>query len=252
MDLDALLGVPLPSVAVMLRWGRYPEESRMNIIQKPSPNFGYPGGTHGRGAEKVTAIVCHVMGGTLAACDAWFSNPASQVSAHYGIGKNGDIHQYVAEADAAWGAGGLDHPDTTLSWLSPSGGVVNRRVISIEHEGQPGDVFPPAQLAATIALHKALVAHHGIPVNPQYIVGHYRLDSVNRAHCPGPTFPWDALFAALGGDHMTEAQKARLAAAMDAAWAVKTELEKAGQTAEAAKVFGAIVEFKFATGLQSA
>ncbi len=243
---------PDATVEDFARWGRVPKEPIMEVAQKPSPNFGYPQGVHGRGGEKIVAIVDHIMGGALAACDAWFQNPASQVSAHYGIGKDGSIHQYVADADAAWGAGILNHPDTSLPWLSSSGGVVNRAVISIEHEGQPGDVFPPAQLAATIALHKALVARYGITVDRQHIVGHYRLDSVNRAHCPGDAFPWDALFAALGGDHMTTEQRARLATAMDEAWSVKTELEQAGQQAEASVVFDAIVAFKVKTGLQPA
>jgi N-acetyl-anhydromuramyl-L-alanine amidase AmpD len=41
------------------------------------------------------------MDGTLAGTDAWFTNPASQVSAQYGIGKNGEVHQYVKEEDTA-------------------------------------------------------------------------------------------------------------------------------------------------------
>lgn len=55
------------------------------IIWKGSPNFSSPKG------YKVLAIVDHIMGGTLAGTDAWFANPTSKVSSHFGVGKNGEI-----------------------------------------------------------------------------------------------------------------------------------------------------------------
>lgn len=48
-----------------------------NVIWKTSPNF-----STGRGGTAVDRIVIHYIVGTLAACDATFLNPASQVSAH--------------------------------------------------------------------------------------------------------------------------------------------------------------------------
>ena len=55
------------------------------------------------------AIVIHIMEGTLKGTDAWFKNEESGVSAHYGIGKQGEIHQYVGKSDTAWHAGRLAH-----------------------------------------------------------------------------------------------------------------------------------------------
>ena len=72
-----------------------------NMIWKGSPNFSSPKG------YKIIAIVNHIMSGTLAGTDAWFANPASQVSSHFGVGKNGEIHQYVNLENPAWANGGV-------------------------------------------------------------------------------------------------------------------------------------------------
>lgn len=79
------------------------------IIWKGSPNF-----TRGRSGYRPEAVVIHIMAGTLAGTDAHFANPASQVSAHYGIGKQGQIHQYVKEEDTAFHAGTVDRPTWAL------------------------------------------------------------------------------------------------------------------------------------------
>ncbi len=60
----------------------------MEIIQKKSPNFWV-----GRKGYRPEAIVIHIMDGTLVGTDSWFANHTSQVSSHYGIGKNGEVHQ---------------------------------------------------------------------------------------------------------------------------------------------------------------
>src|SRR5205814_10677286 len=54
---------------------------------------------------KPEAVVIHIMDGTLTGTDSWFNNPQAQVSAHYGIGRGGEVHQYVDEKDTAFHAG---------------------------------------------------------------------------------------------------------------------------------------------------
>lgn len=90
----------------------------MNIIDKTiNCNF-----TQGRpGWNGFFLIILHTMDGYLTGCDSWFNNPASQVSTHYGVGYNGEIHKYVSEDDTAW-ANGQDY--------------ANRNGISIEFEDQ--------------------------------------------------------------------------------------------------------------------
>lgn len=86
-----------------------------NIIWVGSPNH-----YSGRGGYSVTHITLHIMAGYLAGTDSVFTNPASQASAHYGIGADGTIHQYVSEADGSY---------------SDANYVSNNSTISIEHEG---------------------------------------------------------------------------------------------------------------------
>jgi N-acetylmuramoyl-L-alanine amidase len=152
-----------------------------------SPNF-----YKGRNGARIIAIVNHIMCGTLAGTDAWFNNRASQVSAHYGVGKNGEIHQYVKDEDTAWAVGIVHNP--TWALYGQTGGHPNQCTISIEHEGQPEDGLTEAQYQATLWLHKQLIAKHGIPIDRNHIIGHCELDTVSRKDCPGPKFPWDRLF----------------------------------------------------------
>lgn len=156
-----------------------------------SPNFH-----RGRQGYKPLAIVCHVMDGTLVGTDAWFQNPKSQVSAHYGVGKDGSIHQYVQEADEAWANGIVDHP--TWAVLDQHPGVnPNLYTISIEHEGHSEDGLTEAQYQSSLWLQTEIVKRWGIPIDNNHIVGHNRIDGVNRPNCPGPKFPWARLFADL-------------------------------------------------------
>ncbi|TGE31356.1 N-acetylmuramoyl-L-alanine amidase [Desulfosporosinus sp. Sb-LF] len=66
------------------------------IVWKGSPNFSSSKG------YRTLAIVNHIMSGTLTGTDAWFTNPESKVSSHFGVGENGAIHQYVELENVAW------------------------------------------------------------------------------------------------------------------------------------------------------
>ena len=75
----------------------------------PVPNK-YPGGM-----GTVQGLVLHVMESqdngtlpphhsvdTIEGCDSWFHESASQVSAHFGTGTQGELWQWVDTADGAW------------------------------------------------------------------------------------------------------------------------------------------------------
>jgi hypothetical protein len=131
--------------------------------------------------QKPEAIVVHVMEGTLAGADAWFKNPESKVSAHYGIGRRGELHQYVKEDDTAFHAGVVKHP----SWTSLKPGVnPNSYTIGIEHEGDGRTDWTDAQYAAGGALIREIASRWGIPVDRQHIVGHHEIRADKT--CPGP------------------------------------------------------------------
>ena len=82
--------------------------------------IGSPNHYAGRRGYRVTRITLHIMAGWLAGTDNIFQRASSQASSTYGIGGNGETHQYVAETDAAWADG---------SYTS------NCQTISIEHQG---------------------------------------------------------------------------------------------------------------------
>lgn len=157
--------------------------------------FGYPEGTHGRQGLPVFAIVNHIMQGTLAGTDSHFKNPATRASTHFGVGKTGKIYQWVDEGDAAWGNGDVKEP--SWAFLPPQGISPNLVTISIEHEGNSGDVMPEAQYQATFKLQAYLVQKYGIVPDWQHIIGHYMINKVDKSGCPGPGFPWKRLFADL-------------------------------------------------------
>lgn len=82
--------------------------------------IGSPNHYNGRNGYAVTHITLHTMVGHLAGTDSVFKNPGSQASAHYGIGADGTIHQYVSESDGSY---------------SDANFTSNNSTISIEHEG---------------------------------------------------------------------------------------------------------------------
>jgi len=163
----------------------------MYIDWEPSLNF-----SAGRAGRKVIAIVDHITAGAYPGCREWMQNTASKASAHYVVSRAGTIDQLVREGDTAWHAGIVNRPN----WSLYDGTNPNRYTIGIEHEGQPGEELTEEQYQATLWLHKDLIRKYGIPIDRDHIIGHYRVDSVNRPNCPGSGFPWDRLFRDLKGD----------------------------------------------------
>ncbi len=160
-----------------------------NIKWAPSPNYS------SRNGKKIIAIVDHITAGLMPGCLSWMLNPSAKASAHYLVTRNGEIYQLVKEGDAAWHAGAVNKP----SWLLYDGTNPNRYTLGIEHEGYPNEALTEAQYQATLQLHKELISKYSIPVDTEHIIGHYRIDGVNRPNCPGPMFPWDRLFNDLLG-----------------------------------------------------
>jgi N-acetylmuramoyl-L-alanine amidase len=157
----------------------------MNIEWSPSPNF-----TKGRNGKKIIAIVNHITAGLMPGTLSWLKNPNAQASAHYLVTKAGLIFQLVKDEDTAWHAGIVNKPN----WPLYDGSNPNRYTIGIEHECMSGGGLTEQQYQATLWLHRQLVAKHGIPVDTEHIIGHNRIDTVNRPNDPGPNFPWQRLF----------------------------------------------------------
>ncbi|MEW6726919.1 MAG: N-acetylmuramoyl-L-alanine amidase [Bacillota bacterium] len=152
---------------------------------------------------KILAIVNHITAGSFPGCLNWLCNPAAKASAHYLINQKGEIYQLAKDEDAAWHAGIANKP----IWPLYNGRNPNLYTIGIEHElVRPGDPFSEAMIEATIWLHRQLIQKHGIPVDEAHIIGHNHIDTVNRPNDPGPSFPWQRLFAALRGQPTVTAE----------------------------------------------
>jgi len=147
----------------------------MNIIQKKSSNFWV-----GRKGYRPEAVVIHIMDGTLPGTDSWFANPTSQVSAHYGIGKSGEVHQYVQENDAAWHAGRVNAPVWKL--IRPNVNP-NLYTIGIEHEGKPDEGWTETMKQSSATLIREICQRWQIPIDRDHIVGHFEIFS-KKPNCP--------------------------------------------------------------------
>ena len=109
----------------------------------PVPNLTPGGMSAHRG------LVLHIQEGTESGTDAWFHNPASQVSAHFGNPKSGPLDQWVDTDDRAWA-----EVDGNPEW------------ISVENEGNSGDVLTASQLENAAQLFAWIHTTYGVPLQP--------------------------------------------------------------------------------------
>jgi len=122
---------------------------------------------------------------------------ANPVSSHYIVGQDGTVVQAIAEKDGAYGNGVVNNPN----WQ----GNPNLYTISIEHVKSSNDnsePLTPAQQAASFDLIRDICQRNGIGMHDADdstgITGHFSIDPVNRARCPG-NFDWNGLWAYLQG-----------------------------------------------------
>lgn len=92
-------------------------------------------------------VVLHIMEGILDGTDSWFRNPQAQASAHFGVGRDGRIYQWVDTRDKAW--------------AQAEG---NPRNISIENEGYAGDSLTQAQIEGCAQILAWARTVHGVPL----------------------------------------------------------------------------------------
>jgi N-acetylmuramoyl-L-alanine amidase len=162
------------------------------IEWKGSPHFYPEVRSEACPPEQPPLIVLHTMDGSLEGTLAHFQNPTTEVSSHYGVGRIGEIHQYVRETDGAWTNGRVVQPSSTQ--VIERGGNPNQYTITIEFEGKDrGGALDPAQYQAGLWLIQQIANRWNVPLNREYIIGHYEIDSVNKINCPGPFFPWAKL-----------------------------------------------------------
>lgn len=173
----------------------------MKVEWRPVGNF-WPG----RAGERVAAICLHVAEGSRTGVYQWFSNPASDVSAHYLVNKDGTVWQFVATEDTAWANGIVRVPDRSIGWLVDCvdrGQNPNRLTVSVETERYWREPLTEPQYVTLVALLRELLAKYGLQPSRETIVPHAAIDSVGRARCPG-NVDWARLLGdlAAGGEEL--------------------------------------------------
>lgn len=119
----------------------------------------------GRPAEiDISAVVIHIADGTRVGTDATFLNDELDAprSAHYLVGCDGAVHQYVQESDTAFHCGVIVNPVWKGLKKSAAGGFLNPNsyTIGIEHEGRPEDDWTDPMYASTAAMLKAISSRY--------------------------------------------------------------------------------------------
>lgn len=178
----------------------------------------------GRNGQRVKAVVLHIGEGPLTAFFPTFNNPARKASAHFTVGKQGEIEQYVSINDTAW-ANGLKWDNGV--WRNPRGievtpkwgGLIpavnpNQYTISIEHEGFFGEPWTEPMYLANLKLLQWIRNETGLEyVRGETLIGHNDFDTVDRPNCPGPNCPFDRMIADLQtGPSGRDARRAALIA----------------------------------------
>jgi N-acetyl-anhydromuramyl-L-alanine amidase AmpD len=146
-----------------------------DVVKKPAMPFYSSPNTSSRNGTPIDTIVLHNTDGSYDSCVSWFRNPDSQVSAHYVVGRKGQICQMVEDRNCAWHAGNR---------------TANRRSIGIEieaHKSAKG--LTPEQKASLVHLCRYLQSEYSIEQQDIHPHRHF-----NSTDCPGHIWPTDALF----------------------------------------------------------
>ena len=183
----------------------------------------------GAGIAPRFLIIHYTAGSSAAGTISWFQNPASRVSAHLVIARDGEITQMVPFNCEAWHAGqsrwgnlsGLNHYSIGIEldnagllirsggkWVSP----LTRRsypdsqvTVALHKNDPPGaqpsgwHAYSPEQIEATLECGMALFKDYALAD----VLGHDDI-APGRKRDPGPDFPMDSVRARLlgrGDDH---------------------------------------------------
>ncbi len=160
----------------------------------------------GRQGHRIRAVVLHIAAGSMANVFDTFNNPDKPVSAHFCVGKDGTLEQYVSIDDTAYG-NGLGYQDG--QWINPRGAPVkptwqdlvpglnpNLYTISVEHDGQPQEAWTRAMDAANTRLLQWIAQQCALTyIHKRTLIGHCEIDP-SKPNCPGPQVNYEQIAAA--------------------------------------------------------
>lgn len=138
-----------------------------------SPN--YTPNRNGHDMTQPSWIVLHTMVTSVGGANSRFQLEREQASAHYGIGLDGRLYQWVDERNAAWANGATGR----------GGRGDNLDSISIEHEdlGNYDGPRTPELYAASARLVAEIAVRYGVPVDRDHVIGHRECDYAST-RCP--------------------------------------------------------------------
>lgn len=149
----------------------------MEIVDRPSPNFGPR-----RGGAGVDLIVLHytAMDSAEAALER-LCDPETELSAHYLIARDGTLYRLVDEDCRAWHAG-------EGAWAGHDD--VNSHSIGIELDNLGDGPFDEPLMTTLEALLTDLLDRHELPAKS--VIGHSDMAPLRKSD-PGPHFDWKRL-----------------------------------------------------------
>ncbi|MCL2360905.1 MAG: peptidoglycan recognition protein family protein [Defluviitaleaceae bacterium] len=172
----------------------------MEIVNRPSPNRAV-----GRQNQLPDFIVCHITGGSFTSAINTITNPASQVSYHFVVSRDGTVVQAVNIRDTAWANGttingdNRDNKHSTIPVIRSRRRNANQYTVSIGFADSSAGELSAAQLAAgvNLVLHirSQVKEIYGleIPMEKSNVIGHHEITPITRPFCPGPRFPFGEL-----------------------------------------------------------
>jgi hypothetical protein len=128
----------------------------------------------GRGGIKPEAVVLHMAEGPMSAVDSFFnrvhSDPPGPTSAHFCVGKDGTLHQYVNTQNTAFGNGRIE-AGFTAKLISDNAGI---------------NPNTSTQLTACLFQSRLLNSGaSGVAVDRDHILRHGDISPRSRHGCPG-------------------------------------------------------------------
>lgn len=206
----------------------------MTSIKKySSPNC------YSRNGQIPRFIVLHIQEGFYDSGVSWMMNPASEISSHFLVGKNGDISQLVDLTKGAWTQGLVkgyvkgeyidQYKLSNVEYVRQhSGTSPNLYCVSIEFSGFYNDFYDKngklkekgckgqltkEQIQSAAFLLKHIQSEikriygHTIPLDEEHVIGHYQINPTGRALC-GLNFPYkEILKLATGASYENTQEK---------------------------------------------
>jgi N-acetyl-anhydromuramyl-L-alanine amidase AmpD len=161
-----------------------------NIIERPSPNYGYSGARpHWR------AVTWHIAEGNLDGTLSWLTSPESDASSHFVVARDGQIYHLVSLDEAAWCQGHVCAPNlanpiiqqTVSAGINPNLVSYSIECVGYSSWGKGGSLTQP-QSDALIRLTAYLCNRSRLSSDQTHILGHYEWDRCTRSGCPGYSY----------------------------------------------------------------